>query len=545
MYIKNITLIGLLFSSTILAASGAHAQTQEEPEKWAPHIDLEGKAGTDRNLGETDLFIPLWQDDDTLSFGSIRARMDDNNSHEGNFGLGIRQMLDTGWNIGGYGYFDRRHSPYGNKFNQVTIGVEALSMDWDFRANGYVPIGTTSYMEDSLSTVDFSGASIMYTQGEERALRGFDAEIGWRVPLFDADAGQQLRAYAGGYRFTEKNADTVQGPRGRLDLTFDEVPFLWEGSRFSLGAEIQHDDPRGTQGFASFRLRIPLQDFGDSPKPKLTAMERRMTDPIIRDIDIVSQAGQFTEAEEITSTADGNAITLVSSATTSSTDLANTISTAGANSTVVLNGSFTNVNDRLDVQDGQTIMGTGNLDVKTPSGRTVTITTPGASLSGDGAPPAGFGTPHHIFNMAANSRLVGVTVTVSGPATEAVTAVRIDGVDNVEIINSTLTTTATDNTVFGIQVLGNAQNTVIRGNTITTSSNRDFAYALSAVGSDNLVFENNTLNVSGATNNHLIFFNSNNTNLSGSGNSGNLSTCSVGGGTNTGSISFTNGTTCP
>ena len=147
--------------------------------------------------------------------------------------------------------------------------------------------------------------------------------------------------------------------------------------------------------------------------------------------------------------------------------------------------------------------------------------------------------------MAANSRLVGVTVTVSGPATEAVTAVRIDGVDNVEIINSTLTTTATDNTVFGIQVLGNAQNTVIRGNTITTSSNSDFAYALSAVGSDNLVFENNTLNVSGATNNHLIFFNSNNTNLSGSGNSGNLSTCSVGGGTNTGSISFTNGTTCP
>ncbi|HBU97481.1 MAG TPA: hypothetical protein DEF21_06205, partial [Thalassospira lucentensis] len=70
------TLIGLLFSSTILAASGAHAQTQEEPEKWGPHIDLEGKAGTNRNLGETDLFIPLWQDDDTLSFGSIRARMD-------------------------------------------------------------------------------------------------------------------------------------------------------------------------------------------------------------------------------------------------------------------------------------------------------------------------------------------------------------------------------------------------------------------------------------------------------------------------------------
>ncbi len=121
-----------------------------------------------------------------------------------------------------------------------------------------------------------------------------------------------------------------------------------------------------------------------------------------------------------------------------------------------------------------------------------------------------------------------------------------DETNNVEIINSTLTSNATGNTSFGIQVIGNAQNTVIRGNTITSTSNDTFAYALSVIGSDNLIFENNTLNVSGATNNHLIFFNLNNTNLSGAGNSGNVSTCNVGGGTNTGSISFTTATpTCP
>ena len=536
--------VGFVCSCAVAFAPSAHAQDAEGGNKWGPHIDLEGKAGTDRNLGETDLFIPLWQDDDTLTFANIRARMDDANSHEGNFGVGIRQMFDSGWNIGGYGYFDRRHSAYDNKFNQVTFGAEALSLDWDFRANAYMPVGRTSYMEDSLSTADFSGTTIMYRQGEERALRGFDAEIGWRAPLFEATAPQQLRLYAGGYRFTEDDVDTVQGPRGRLDLTFDEIPFLWEGSRFSLGAEIQHDDPRGTQSFASFRLRIPLQDFGDNPKPRLNAIERRMTDPIMRDIDIVSQAGQFTMAEEITSTANGNTITLVSSATTASADLATTISSAGTNSTVVLNGSFANVNSRLDVQNGQTIMGTGNLDVKTPSGRTLTITTPGASLSGQGGTPPGFGSPSHIFNMADNSRLVGVTVSTTSAG--ATTAVRINGVNNVEIINSTLTSNATGNTSFGIQVIGNAQNTVIRGNTITATSNDTFAYALSVIGSDNLVFENNTLNVSGATNNHLIFFNLNNTNLSGAGNSGNVSTCNVGGGTNTGSISFTTATpTCP
>ncbi len=527
-----------------MSAAPALAQSaaSDQP-KWGPHIDFEGKAGTERNLGEVDIFIPLAQDEETLFFTNLRTRLDDDDGIEGNFGFGLRHMLENGWNLGGYGYFDIRNSSHGNTFTQVALGVEALSMDWDVRANAYIPVGTTRYRENSLSTVDFSGASIMYAQGEERALHGFDVEIGRRLPLFEPDAPQQLRLYAGGYRFSEDDVDTVEGPRGRLDLTFDNVPFLWEGSRFSVGAEIQHDDPRGTQGFASFRLRIPLQIFRNSAEPRLSAMERRMTDPVIRDIDIVSQTGQFTKPEEITETAGGSAITLVSSETTSSADLANTISSAGTNSTVVLNGSFADVNSRLDVQDGQTIMGAGNLSVKTPSGRTVTITTPGASLSGEGGLPVGFGNPRHIFNMADNSRLVGVNVSTS--AAGSTTAVRVDGVDNVEIINNTLTGTATGNTSFGIQVLNNAQNTVIRGNTITSTSDDIFAYALGAIGSSNLVFENNTLNVSGATNNHLIFFNGNNSNLSGSGNSGNVTTCAVNG-VNTGSISFTTATpTCP
>jgi hypothetical protein len=91
--------VGFVCSCAVAFAPSAHAQDADGGNKWGPHIDLEGKAGTDRNLGETDLFIPLWQDDDTLAFANIRARMDDANSHEGNFGVGIRQMLDSGWAI--------------------------------------------------------------------------------------------------------------------------------------------------------------------------------------------------------------------------------------------------------------------------------------------------------------------------------------------------------------------------------------------------------------------------------------------------------------
>ncbi|MBN8197035.1 inverse autotransporter beta domain-containing protein [Thalassospira povalilytica] len=546
MHTSHIIRPAFLFATTFIASSVAHADALQTADKWGGHIDLEGKAGTDRNLGETDLFIPLWQDDDTLTFTSIRARMDDNNSHEGNFGLGIRQMLDTGWNIGGYGYFDRRHSPYGNKFNQLTFGAEALSLDWDFRANAYLPVGTTQYMEDSLSTVDVSGTTLMYRQGEERALRGFDGEIGWRVPLFEDDAGQQLRAYAGGYRFTENNVDTVQGPRGRLDLTFDEVPFLWEGSRFSLGAEIQHDSPRGTQGFASFRLRIPLQGFGGAPKPRLTAMGRRMTDPIIRDIDVISQAGQFSEASEITQTADGETITLLNSNSTSAADFATAIANAGTNSTVILSGAYTSINSMTTVQDGQTIIGGGALAITTPTGRSVTVAIPDASISGEG--DNGSGGPNRFFEMADNSSLIGVTASINRAGSTVIA--HIDGKQNVTIRGNTLTSTVSASTASAF-LIKNSHDITIDSNDVSIVANGSTGQFIAFTDNNsNISVNNNSVSMTGSiltTDQHYILLAGGVTinNLSGTGNTSNIARCYiVSTYTITGSIT-TNGTTCP
>src|SRR5690606_5227976 len=112
----------------------------EKLAKWQPHIDVEGKWGNDRSLGEAGLFMPVWQDSDTLVFADLRTRLDDHSSREGNFGMGVRQMLPSGWNLGGYGYFDRRHTGHDKYFSQITFGAEALGRDWDLRANAYVPV---------------------------------------------------------------------------------------------------------------------------------------------------------------------------------------------------------------------------------------------------------------------------------------------------------------------------------------------------------------------------------------------------------------------
>lgn len=526
---------GICAGAALAATFVAAAQAADiQAAKWQPHIDFEGKAGTKRNLGEADVFIPLAQDSTTLLFGNIRTRLDDDGGREGNFGAGVRHMLDQGWNLGAYGYFDRRQSEYGNYFSQTTLGGEALSQDWDLRVNGYLPVGRRSHPVESLNTATLSGTTVIFRGGEERSLGGFDAEAGWRVPLFDADAGRQLRVYGGGYRFAADGVPAVQGPRGRLDLTFDSVPYLWEGSRLSLGAEIQHDDPRGTQGFASVRLRIPLDVFtGDAPR-RLTAMEQRMTDPIVRDVDVVAQAGSFGPAETVTSLANGTAFTLLNASSTAS--LPATVAAAAANTTFVVSGTF-NTTALTQLQNGQSMMA-GAVVVRSPSGRTATLTT-SARISGSDA-------VQNVIQLAGNNTLSGLTITGTDTGGGVVGVLLNNTAGNINILNNTITVTqAGANGALGI-VLGTNSGVVVSGNTITVKSIAgQTATALNVGGSTGVTVAGNTLNVSGGTTNRGVSINGSTVNAGSTGNVLAAGTCNNGGGNSGSAIGFTDGSTCP
>lgn len=108
---------GLVLGGLAAFSLGALAQEQTQETssdsagpKWGAYIDFEAKPGSKRNIGEADLFIPLMQNETTLFFGNLRGRFDENSNVEGNFGLGLRHMLENGWNLGTYGYWDRRHT---------------------------------------------------------------------------------------------------------------------------------------------------------------------------------------------------------------------------------------------------------------------------------------------------------------------------------------------------------------------------------------------------------------------------------------------------
>jgi hypothetical protein len=542
----------LLFGGLFLLLLTGLVQAQD---KWGPHIDFEAKPGSKRTLGEADLFVPIVQDPRTLWFGNLRGRFDDQSNREGNLGLGVRRMLGGGWNLGGYGYLDRRKSESGQFYSQVTLGGEALGRDWDLRANAYLPQGdrvrdlgsttTVTTTAGGASFVSIAGSTVqIVTPGattmtavstvEERALRGYDAELGWRVPLFDLDAPRELRVYAGGFRFKDEVAK-VQGPRLRLELAMAELPYLWRGAQLIAGVEAQDDNVRGGQRFLSVRLRVPLGGGDERASPR-GVQERRMTAPVMRDVDIVTQgrtvSSSTTTAEpalvETATLSTGQSFFLVDSTVIDGSQVPAAVAAAGANSLVILSGTF-NAGAQIVLQSGQTVTSGGaTLALRTSSGRTGSLATSAGTVNaGDDA-----------FFMGGNSTLSGLSI--NGTHTGIT-----NNVSGATIENNTIVINNTSGTAVGI--VGSSDGAAIRNNTITVTVSAGAGSGASTLGlggATNVLITGNTFSANGGAAQHTAVLN--NTSIA-AGSTGNVRVsgdCQLFG-SNTGSIGFTNGTTCP
>lgn len=514
------------------AGTPAPGQTFPAP-KWGAHIDFEAKPGSKRSLGEGDLFVPLMQDERTLFFGNLRARFDDQSSSEGNLGLGVRRMHESGWNFGGYGYFDRRKTESGSYFSQMTFGVEALGRDWDLRANAYLPQGERVRELGTVSTASVSASTVLVSSvtTEERALTGFDAEVGWRVPLFTVDEPRQLRLYAGGYRFKDDVAE-VSGPRVRVELTMAQTPWLWRGAQLVVSAEAQDDNVRGGQTFFALRLRIPLG--GQKEKESaLTWQERRMTAPVMRDVDIVvPKVVRAPVVETATALADGRTFTVLSSATTSGAALPGAVAAAGNNSVVILSGEF-NTTGTVSLNFGQTLA--GSIAVRTPGGRTAM--TPRATIAGTNASSA--------VQVNAGGTLSGLTISNAFSGGSGGRAVLIAGSSTgVTITNNVITATQSGNNGAVALDFGSNTNGVVSGNTLTvTGSGLGTMTALGMSTVTTATVTGNTISASGGATNNMVNIAGATINSGSTGNVRGSGNCT--GAPASGSIDFTNGTTCP
>jgi hypothetical protein len=157
---------GFFAASSATAIEPAPAPYRPGESPWIPWFQLGLIGSNDLNRAEGELFLPNGNDT-TLAFLDIRGNFFtedfDDKEIEGNFSLGLRHMLEQGWNLGLWVGGDVREVESDNTFWQVSTGLEALHDNWDFRFNGYAPITGPKTAPAGSANVKISGNSIFMT----------------------------------------------------------------------------------------------------------------------------------------------------------------------------------------------------------------------------------------------------------------------------------------------------------------------------------------------------------------------------------------------
>ena len=425
-----------------------------DPPKWSPRVQVGGYVGNkDLSRGEIGLFFPFKQDPESLFFADIRGKFFDGDNQEGNFAVGYRRMLPSGWNLGVWGGFDLRHTKFNNTFPQIAGGLEYLNTEFGFRLNGYIPLDTSKSAGSFVTTtgggaggtptVQLLGTQLFLLSGggtttttrvRELGLYGIDGEFEFRVPLerwdFDSgkwleegeypepEIGRELRVALGGFYFDHEDLPgEIAGPRVRSEWRMRDPFGSIPGSRLTFEVQYQYDDIRKSQIEAGLRFSIPFNR--PAGKPALTRREFRMSEPIVRDRDVVTSTvenktmqGGGPTVQEAVNDADTGVRLDRTVIVNGGDDLQGAINAAGPNSHIVaLNGTAFDGN--FTVQADQTFQGGGSSFevIGVGSGLRATYTAPGSTPTLRDQTGA---TNSAVLTVNNNGHVIGVNILGAG-----------------------------------------------------------------------------------------------------------------------------------
>jgi hypothetical protein len=212
-----------------------------------------------------------WQ---VTPFFDVRGHVFDNGKWAANAGAGLRAL----WGDRVYGinaYYDYRNAGHLNS-NQIGAGLETLGELFDFRINGYLPIGAkTSSPYDPIFGA-FSGHYMLLSQKIQSAMKGTDAELGFhfgKSELFD------FYAAAGPYYFIGEKVSATWGGKARIAGTFKDFLTLEISDSYD---RTFHNKFQGQISFNfSFGPKSKIKEHGRTCKLANT-LNDRMLQPIDR-----------------------------------------------------------------------------------------------------------------------------------------------------------------------------------------------------------------------------------------------------------------------
>lgn len=152
-----------------------------------------------------------------MPFLDVRGHIFNDGKIAANAGVGLRGVLGCrsyGFNT----YYDYRNTKKLH-YNQVGVGLETLGTLWDFRINGYLPVGKKITTPYHVQFDRFSGHNLLLSQKRQFAMKGTDAEVGFH---FGKSQNFDFYAAAGPYYYIGEIGPNIWGGKARLAGKYKE-----------------------------------------------------------------------------------------------------------------------------------------------------------------------------------------------------------------------------------------------------------------------------------------------------------------------------------
>lgn len=250
-----------------ISASFFVPAAQAVEDAWDYNIEIFASPGDERDITGFNVLLPVWQNSSSLSYADFRATRSSEDTTEISLGTGYRK-LRGGYIIGANLFYDTRTTFVDNRFNQLTIGAEFLSEQWDLRFNIYTPASDKNLVDSSVAAEQFFGRRIFVSGVREEVLDGFDIELGYLINTFKWES----RVFFTAYTFSGDSGEEANGGR----FSFETRP----QKNISLSLNYQNDSLFDSQTRAELRY-----SFAYSHQAGIRKIYERMLESVRRDVD--------------------------------------------------------------------------------------------------------------------------------------------------------------------------------------------------------------------------------------------------------------------
>ncbi|MFH0879354.1 MAG: inverse autotransporter beta domain-containing protein, partial [Lentisphaerota bacterium] len=329
------SLATLPFNAAAKSKEPAISTADDSAPAWpAAEVTVGGQFRDAEAEGIGDILVPVWSHSSGLFFVNPRASRTDHSEEEYNLGIGYRQLIPQGpFIVGANAYYDYRDTDH-SSYDQWGIGLEFLSRWVDARANYYHPqdkkttVGSDTEQSVTTSSSTQSGwtdpyatdhevaqsyitekttrttTTTLFFEQYERAMEGYDGEIGLRLPLPVRPESIDTRVFGGYYLYDAEFGDDVKGFKARLEvrllssLFFDAAWFenkdltgsdYYVGGRFSFPFDLA----------ALARGRNPFAEMDSRFQRKDRPFDARLTEMVMRDPQIRTEISSFMERPDL------------------------------------------------------------------------------------------------------------------------------------------------------------------------------------------------------------------------------------------------------